>query len=173
MISCIWEALMTSGDTRQQQHLLGAYSFASSGPVNLNLRGLSQAGTWNYLREEITMALEIRRPVRISSRFEFLTNKDMLDDMWANCISHILARIINFCFDDAICVSLEQKTEIWQALQAEIFEWRSSRPTSFNPFSSAPKPGNVFPLIWLLRPWNGTSHLRALARNYSNHQKYG
>jgi hypothetical protein len=58
------------------------------------------------------MALELRRPVRIGSGFEFVPNKDMPDDMWANYISHILARIINFCFDDASCVSLEQKTEI-------------------------------------------------------------
>jgi hypothetical protein len=155
--------LTAAGDTRQQQHLLGAYSFASSGHINLNLRGLLQSGTWNYLREEITMALELRRAVRIGTGFEFVPGTDMADDMWANYISHILARIINFCFDGKSSMNLEQQIDTWQALHSEVVEWRSSRPSSFDPFSTASKPGNAFPSIWLLRPWHGNSdHVKLL-----------
>jgi len=46
------------GDTaNEQRHLLGAYSFAVSEPIDFHTRGLLQAGAWNYLREEITVAL--------------------------------------------------------------------------------------------------------------------
>lgn len=149
--------LIPAGDTRQEQHLLGAYSFASSVLIDLNLRGLPQSGAWNYLREEITIALELRRPVRIITGFEFVPSKDMSDDMWANYMSHILARVINFSFEGKSSMDLEQRINTWQALHSEVFEWRSSRPTSFDPFSTASKPGNVSPSIWLLRPWHGNA----------------
>jgi hypothetical protein len=56
---------------REHRYLLGAYSFVASGSIHLAGRGLLQAGAWNSLREEITVALECRRPVRISSGFEY------------------------------------------------------------------------------------------------------
>jgi hypothetical protein len=148
------EVLMRSGDTRQQQHLLGAYSFASSAHIDLNMRGLAQSGTWNYLREEITMALELRRPVRMGTGFEFLPSRDMADDMWANYISYLLARVINFCFGNNGDVELEDRGMAWQELKDDVVAWRSSRPESFNPFATAPKAGNAFPSIWILQPWH-------------------
>lgn len=151
--------LIGSGDTRQQQHLLGVYSFASSSHIDLTLRGLSQSGTWNYLREEITMALELRRPVRMGAGFEFVPSKDMNDDMWANYMSYILARIIDFCFDDVAGMTLEDRNMTWQELNEEVSAWRTNQPESFNPFSIAPKSGNAFPSIWLLQPWHGKSIL--------------
>lgn len=148
-----------TGDTRQQQHLLGAYSFASSSHIDLNVRGLAQAGTWNYLREEITMALELQRPVRMGNGFEFLPSMDMADDMWANYISYILARVINFCFDDNGSFDLEDRGRIWQELIADVSAWRSNRPGSFDHFSTTAKDGNAFPSIWLLQPWHGKFEL--------------
>jgi hypothetical protein len=66
---------------KEQRHLLGAYSFVASGSINLAGRGLLQAGAWNYLRGEITMALECRRPVRISKDFASvqIVNAEALD----------------------------------------------------------------------------------------------
>jgi hypothetical protein len=152
---CSWPWLIGSGDTRQQQHLLGAYSFASSGHIDLNMRGLSQSGTWNYLREEITMALELRRPVRMGTEFEFIPSKYMEDDIWANYISYILATIINFCFGDMGGLALEDRNMTWQEWNADVSAWRSNRPRSFDPFSAAPKAGNAFPSVWLLQPCHG------------------
>jgi hypothetical protein len=97
----VWKSLIVAGDTRQQQRLLGAYSFASSGFIDLNQRGLSQSGTWNYLREEITTTLELRRLVRISTGFEFVLSENASDDMWSNYVSYILSKVINFCFAGA------------------------------------------------------------------------
>jgi len=81
LISSCLKGLIVASDTWQQQHLLGAYSFASSGIIHLNQRGLSQSGTWNYLREEITVALELGRPVRIGTGFKFMPSENMSDDM--------------------------------------------------------------------------------------------
>ncbi|KAE9375243.1 hypothetical protein N431DRAFT_542827 [Stipitochalara longipes BDJ] len=143
-----------NGDTRQQHHLLGAYSLASSAHIDLSQRGLPQSGTWNYLREEITVALELRRPVRMGSGFEFVPSANMADDMWSNYISYILAKIINFCFDVSSSVAFEQRKSTWQELETEVSGWRENRSRSFNAFSTAPKSGNAFPSIWLLSPWH-------------------
>jgi hypothetical protein len=155
----VWKDLMVAGDTRQQQHLLGAYSFASSGHIDLSQRGLSQSGTWNYLREEITMALELCRPVRTGTGFRFVPSETMSDDMWSNYISYILAKVINFSFDDAGVTNSDQRSSDWQELDEEVSAWRSNRPESFNPFSTASKFGNAFLSIWLLSPWHGNLNM--------------
>lgn len=141
-----------------EHHLAGAYGFASTGPIDLNIRGLSQAGTWNYIREEITVALQHRRTVRFSPEFKFIPDAVMPDDMWANAISFTLARIINFAFntphDDVIRLS-EERMAAWNDLAAEAASWRQRLPDSCKPFSTAVKEGNLFPSIWFLRPWHG------------------
>lgn len=163
-----FQMLIISGDTRQQQHLLGAYSFASSANINLSQRGLSQSGTWNYLREEITMALELRRPVRMGTGFEFVPSENMTDDMWSNYISYILAKVINFCFDDMGTRTLEHRGASWQELETEVSTWRSNRPLSFNAFSTASKYGNAFVSLWLLSPWHGKFGLNCCHRNHAD-----
>jgi hypothetical protein len=115
-----------------------------------------QAGAWNYLREEITVALECRRPVRISRDFEYRAHENMPDDMQANCISYLLARIINMVFwDHAEGFSWEEKTLEWRSLNADLRVWKDRLPASFEPYSTAHLEGNVFPSLWMLRPWHG------------------
>ena len=149
------DELILAGNTRQQQHL-GAYSFATSGYIDLNIRGLPQSGAWNYLREEITVALECRRPVRMPKGIEFLPNRDMPDDMWSNAITLILARIINFCFEDAESdYFFERRKVTWEALATDVAAWRENLPDSFKPFSQTSKMGNVFPAFRLIQPCHG------------------
>ena len=145
------------GDTaNEQRHLLGAYSFAVSEPIDFRTCGLLQAGAWNYLREEITVALENRRPVRTGRIFESHMTETLGDDMLANDISCFLARILNFCYPDLTeRTSLEDRMAAWRSLYAATMEWKSSLPPSFEPFSTAPKAGNIFPSLWMLRPWHG------------------
>ncbi len=141
-------------DTRKEQrHLLGAYSFAVNDPIDLAQHGLLQAGVWNYLREEITVALECRRPVRISSDFQWPTNNNIADDMQANIVTYVLARIINFCFVQH--TETVRRISEWKYFTAALHKWRDGLPPSFSPFSMASKPGNVFPSLWMLRPWHG------------------
>jgi hypothetical protein len=146
--------LTIPGNTRQQQHLLGAYSFAVSGSIDLTIQSLPQAGAWNYLREEITVGLECRRQVRISTEFEFDPKKDMQDDMWANAISYLLARVINFYFQESGKNTAENRVSTWRSLSADVTAWKENRPEAFDAFSTASKPGNIFPSIWLVKPWH-------------------
>lgn len=147
---------------RHQDHLLGAYSFATNRPIDLTIRSLAQAGTWNYLREEITVALESRRLVRFSTGFQFNPGSIMPDDMQANAITLLLAKTINFCFDNSTNKTPEHRREYWEKIVAEVASWRQQSPASFKPFSNAPKPENVFPSIWLLQPWHGNFPFRQI-----------
>jgi hypothetical protein len=101
------------------------------------------------------MGLESRRPVRISTEFGFDPEKEMSDDMWSNAISHLLARVINFCFQNDERDSLEGRVSTWRSLAIEVAAWKANRPATFDPFSTAPKSGNPFPSLWLINPWHG------------------
>ncbi|KAI9729384.1 MAG: hypothetical protein M1834_006908 [Cirrosporium novae-zelandiae] len=151
-----------NGDTRgNQRHLLGAYSFAVTGNIDLSTWGLLQAGVWNYLREEITVGLECRRPVRISTDFpDFQPDANVQDDMKANLITYILARIINFCFhghhDSPLPIQKERIAE-WEGLRMKLTLWTQNLPSSFEPISTACATENLFPSFWMLAPWHVSS----------------
>ncbi len=89
---------------------------------------------------------------------EFLPNRDMPDDMWSNAITLILARIINFCFEDVENdYFFERRKATWETLATDMAAWRENLPESFKPFSQATKTRNVFPSLWLIRPCHGES----------------
>jgi len=147
-------------------HLLGAYSFLTTIHVDLSTWNLAQAGFWNYLREEITIGLASNRPVRMGKDFTYLrdtiTSETIGDDMRANLITYILARLVNlyFTFNEA-CVeeNIRRRTDehfaTWTDLRADLTLWTETLPATFRPFSTAPKPGNIFPSEWMLKPWHG------------------
>lgn len=128
-------------------------------PADMNSSGLLQAGVWNYLREEITVALECRRPVRTSLQMEFDAGMKYSDSMQANIITHLLARIMNYCFKET---GSNQMTNVepldWQSLRRELSSWESQLPPSFETYSTAEKPNNPFPSLWLFQPWHGQLH---------------
>ncbi|KAH8802480.1 hypothetical protein F5884DRAFT_860843 [Xylogone sp. PMI_703] len=145
-----------AGDSRKEQkHLLGAYLFSAREPIDMNKNGLAQAGAWNYLREEITVALECQRPTRIGIDFDFDATEYYSDSMRSNIITYILARIINHCFWKPVEeYPLQQRQKDWQALRKQLTVWREHLPASFEPYSTAAKAGNPFPSLWLLQPWH-------------------
>jgi hypothetical protein len=154
---------------KEQRHLLGAYSFVASGSINLVGRGLLQAGAWNYLREEITVALECCRSVRISRDFEYQAYENMPDDMQANHVSYLLARIINLSFGDQVKrIPLENRMVEWHSLDAALNVWKDRLPATFEPYSTAQIAGNVFPSLWMLRPWHGNIRLENLDDEVAN-----
>ena len=156
--SCVLTDHTPGNASREQHHLLGAYSFAVSESIDFTSHGLLQAGAWNYLREEITVALEYRRPVRMGNIFANLTDENPADDMKANTISYLLARAINFSFPDlAECSSQNDRILAWQTLHSDLADWKTRLPARFEPFSTASKAGIVFPSLWMLKPWHGDS----------------
>ncbi|THW05935.1 hypothetical protein D6D24_06693, partial [Aureobasidium pullulans] len=143
-------------DSRQEQrHLLGAYRFSSTEDIDMTSAGLLQAGAWNYLRGEITVALECRRPVRLTINLDIRTAGPQPESMHANTITYILARVINHCFDRSSADQQEMSDHNeWRSLESELKFWKEGLPISYEPYSRASKEGNVFPSAWYLRPWH-------------------
>ncbi|KAK7994196.1 nucleoside-diphosphate-sugar epimerase [Apiospora arundinis] len=171
--SCILRSYEILSDNMQssQSHLLGAYSFLATVQVDFSTWNLFQAGFWNYLREEITVGLAYHRTVRIPSQTLGSLRDRILrgfigDDMWANLIAYLLARIMNFSFAQAqhqqtseeMAGSIDPHERVreaqWMELRSDLALWTSNLPASFEPFSRAPKHDNVFPSEWATRPWH-------------------
>ncbi|GKZ18227.1 hypothetical protein AbraIFM66951_000400 [Aspergillus brasiliensis] len=134
-----------------QRHLQGCYSLLASRHVHLTADLLS-AGYWNYLREDITVALIEHRGLMIT-----LSDQDAppqpTDDMdFANYITFLLGQVINRCLavDSPPLGVLE-----WEALKADLDQWKSALPPSFDAIET---PGlrlqSNFPSRWTLRSWH-------------------
>ncbi|RFU32106.1 hypothetical protein B7463_g4227, partial [Scytalidium lignicola] len=124
--------ILTGDSRKEQKHLLGAYLFSTREPIDMNKSGLAQAGAWNYLGEEITVALECQRPTRIGIDFDFDATEHYTDK------NH----------------SLQQRQKEWQSLRKQLAIWKEHLPTSFELYSTAAKLDNPFPSLWLLQPWH-------------------
>jgi hypothetical protein len=120
----------------------------------MSITGLLQAGAWNYLREEITVALECRRPVRLNIHFDVRSALHRSESMHANSITYILARVINHCFSDDDGETVLLDSDEWTDLHNELMLWHSSVPFTYAPYSRAPRAGNPFPSEWYPRPWH-------------------
>jgi hypothetical protein len=149
--------LVTADSRQEQRHLLGAYRFSSTEEIDMSTTGLLQAGVWNYLREEITVALECQRPVRLNIPFDVRTADHQSESMHANTITYILARVINHCFPEDNERLGHLDSDGWTELHNELTLWNSSLPSTYAPYSRAPRAGNPFPSEWYLRPWHSES----------------
>ncbi|KAI2895519.1 transcriptional regulator family: Fungal Specific TF [Aspergillus niger] len=134
-----------------QSHLQGCYSLLATRHVHLTADLLS-AGYWNYLREDITVALIEHRGLMIT-----LSDQDAppqpTDDMdFANYITFLLGRVINRCLAvDSPPLDIIE----WKALKADIDQWRSALPPSFDTIQTPGlKTRSNFPSIWTLRSWH-------------------
>ncbi|KAK6857801.1 hypothetical protein PG995_005500 [Apiospora arundinis] len=185
--SCILRSYEILSDSMQssQSHLFGAYSFLATVQVGFSTWNLFQAGFWNYLREEITVGLAYHRTARIPSQTLGSLRDRILrgfigDDMWANLITYLLARIMNFSFAQAqhqqtseeMAGSIDPNERVreaqWMELRSDLALWTSNLPASFEPFSRAPKHDNVFPSEWVTRPWHVGALIRLGSRNASD-----
>lgn len=120
----------------------------------MSTTGLLQAGAWNYLREEITVALECQRPVRLNLHLDITAALPEPDSMHANTITYILARVINHCFTGDDEQSPQFNDDERKELTNSLMFWVDSLPSTYRPYSQAPRAGNPFPSEWYLRPWH-------------------
>ncbi|KAJ5120469.1 uncharacterized protein N7515_009857 [Penicillium bovifimosum] len=134
-----------------QSHLHGCYSLLASRQIDLTTDLLS-AGYWNYLREDITVALIEQRGLMISLSDQNAPPEPTEDADFANYITFLLGKIINRCLsvDSSALSSLE-----WEAMKAGLDRFKSSLPPSFDTIQT---PGlgqqSSFPSIWTLRNWH-------------------
>jgi hypothetical protein len=121
-------------ELRPQRHLLGTYSLSSSANLELQSWSPPQAGFWNYLREEISVGLACRRPVRIGNHLpwfrDMVASPDLGDDMRANLITYTLANIMNIYFSSntiqggSNSILNDEQLEQWEILQEDLTLWR-------------------------------------------------
>ncbi|KAJ5985093.1 hypothetical protein N7522_012289 [Penicillium canescens] len=134
-----------------QSHLQGCYSLLASRKIYLTADLLS-AGYWNYLREDITVALIEQRSLMITLSGQNAPPEPTDDLDFANSITFLLGKIINRCLSiDSPALGLLE----WEAMKADIDNWKSSLPPSFEVIET---PGlrmqSSFPSIWTLRSWH-------------------
>lgn len=135
-----------------QNHLRGSRSVLDNQPEIMNA-GLLSAGFWNYLREDITVALIQKRSLMMDLSTEDLPLILDGDDALANRITYLLGKIINRCLrQDG--VALDQSE--WEYMVHEIESWKSTLPPSFDPIRTADSQReSKFPALWTISTWHG------------------
>ncbi|KAJ5814711.1 hypothetical protein N7474_006488 [Penicillium riverlandense] len=134
-----------------QSHLQGCYSILSSHPIKLE-SGLVRAAFWNYLREDITVALIEKRRLMIELSDEHYPKLEN-DDDYANYVTVLLGQVINQCFgNDVDPLELSR----WNSLEQNLETWKNCLPTSFAPIivKLPNEVGSAFPFIGALHPWH-------------------
>ena len=113
----------------------------------MSTTGLLQAGAWNYLREEITVALECQRPVRLNVHIDVRTASSQSESMHANTITYILARVINHCFTRIDTNPGQFDNDEWMDLNDLLIFCNDNLPPTYKPYSRAPRTGMVFTTV--------------------------
>ncbi|RJE21383.1 hypothetical protein PHISCL_06287 [Aspergillus sclerotialis] len=144
--SYIWPERLTS-----QSHLQGCYSLLATTRIEPE-PGLARAAFWNYVREDITVALMERRRLMIELCPEHVPQDLEYDDDYANYVTILLGQVINQCFDQhAGQLELSQ----WRSLHDRLETWRACLPSSFEPVASVNPKNSSLPFIWTLHAWHG------------------
>lgn len=148
---------MTKENVKAQNHLHGSYSLLASHHLNVTT-GLFGAGFWNYLREDITVALIEKRSLIIDlSAYVYLDQTLESEDFPAR-ITFLLGKIINRCLaKDAVALDIME----WETLKTELENWMVSLSESFEPILMTPglMESSSFPCLWTIKGWHGTYYL--------------
>jgi hypothetical protein len=109
--------------------------WVSIAPVEISYaeQGRSDSDGWIMSQAE-----KHRRPTIIDVTSCFVTTLDLesptSDEMWANRIYYLLAKVINFAFGRPGATSDEQRQKEGKELEAAVERWRSNLPPGFQPF---------------------------------------
>ncbi|OQD81592.1 hypothetical protein PENANT_c026G03828 [Penicillium antarcticum] len=126
-------------------HILNTVStFGSSG-------GLGEAAAWLCLRQDIYISLTTQRPLRTNLRSFYHSDVFQRNDdfAWSSRMVFLLAKVLQSAFTD--CTTAH-------GIGAEIDEWYSTKPYTFEPVRSVPRgleSDQRFPTIWMLLPVHG------------------
>ncbi|KAJ6100263.1 hypothetical protein N7467_001798 [Penicillium canescens] len=123
-------------------HILNTVStFGSSG-------GLGEAAAWLCLRQDIYISLTTQRPLRtdLQSFYQSDVFRRNDDFAWSSRMVFLLAKVLQSAFTDSATA---------HGIGAEIDEWYSTKPYTFEPVRFVPRgpePDQRFPTIWMLLP---------------------
>ena len=111
-----------------------------------------RAGFWNYLREDITVALMEKRNLMIELNDPHPPLESNGEDDFANRITYVLGRVINCCLQQE---SVALGRSEWTSLKEELDDWMMSLPSSFKPIATPWLHGeSFFPSLWNTSKWH-------------------
>jgi hypothetical protein len=128
---------------------------------------LISAAFWNYLREDITIALIERRPLMIELSAEHIPQELKDDDDYANYVTVLLGQVINQCFRREAGAFDSFK---WTSLRSDLEKWGAGLPTSFQPITSHQQEDSqrALPFMWTFQGWHGRWRSRAVREIHSS-----
>jgi hypothetical protein len=112
--------------------------------------GIRQASFWIFLRQDIDVALNHQRPLKLNlDAFAPQMDANVLWDdwAWANRMVWITAEIVAFAF------ARDKSQSRLEELKTKTEDWWRHKPASFRPLHVAR--GAVFPEVHFVRPWHG------------------
>ncbi|KAJ9355809.1 transcriptional regulator family: Fungal Specific TF [Paecilomyces variotii] len=141
-----------------QSHLHGSSSLLAGQQIQIGA-DLISAGFWNYLREDITVALMEKRRLKIDLSNVSMPNP-IEDNDRANVISQLLGIVINRCLGrDAPALALSE----WTSLQAKVDRWKADLPRTFEPVSLSIPRKTKFAELVMFHGW----HIAAMQYYYT------
>lgn len=161
----------TSMGVDQARHLSGLSAMLKASQASFELNPssptLSHAAFWVFVRQALYNAcvnqqspnLDFNRIVSPPpSTHTSIVNVET-ETAWANTITWICARVVQFCFGDTASLpGGEARQQRWLELSKGIQNWQDSRPGTFEPVWYAQpdhSSENPFPEIWFTSDWHG------------------
>lgn len=132
------------------RHLSGTSAFMNSESTCATGGGIRQASFWIFLRQDIDVALNHQRPLKLNlDAFAPQMNANVLWDdwAWANRMVWITAEIVAFAF------ARDKSQSRLEEFKTKTEDWWRHKPDSFRPLHVAR--GAVFPEVHFVRPWHG------------------
>ena len=124
----IYEGLL-----EKQNHLKGTMSVFAYQRHRLRRPGIRRTTFWTYIRQEIIVALQTKRPTNIdltSWQDDMYWGEDG-DDAWANRMSWLMVKVINFYFHEHDSKVAAQDAA--RHLQHQVDNWQDQAPLTLGP----------------------------------------
>lgn len=144
-------------------HLLGSSCLLNLMSRAASSGGLSEAVSWQFLRQAIYSSIVQREPIQLNMRNYERSSVFHRDDdaAYANTIIYLCACIIQQCCSVA-GYAIDRKS--WQCLADSVEEWHRNKPRIWQPLRyeapdlSADRP---FPELWIMSPPAGLSRFQS------------
>ncbi|CAM1507953.1 Fc.00g048010.m01.CDS01 [Cosmosporella sp. VM-42] len=116
-----------------QNHLKGTISVFAHQRHWLGRPGIRRSTFWTYIRQEVIVALQTKRPTNIdweSWQGDMYWGEDS-DDAWANRMSWLMVKVVNLYFGEYD--SKRAAEEAAKCLRYEVDNWRDQAPLTLGP----------------------------------------
>lgn len=164
----MYEIMDTAWTQEAALHLQGLSSLISLQRFDSHISCVGLACFWNFLRQDITVALRTRQPLRfdINKNDLSICLHDESEAGQSNKMTYILAKVVNFCFDNysnvsdaGVIANNSERNKQRELLQHEVLEWKVTplpRPTTYY---SHPGAVGALPVLYYFNSWHSLGML--------------